>query len=146
MNLPPRLKFLMFFLPIVAIAALSCSGSVFAGDYPTTTIRMICSSGAGGTSDFVSRAIAEPLSDCCIKTSWSSICRAPTGPLHPSTWRVQHRTATRCFSASMRTSWSIRFFITLTYDPFRDFAPISVIVRVRLVLMFHLRDRTRCRS
>jgi tripartite-type tricarboxylate transporter receptor subunit TctC len=135
MTLLARAKFLLILLPIVAMVTLSWGGSAFADNYPTTTIRMICSSGAGGTSDFVSRAIAEPLSALLHQNIVVIDMPGANGTLASEHVARSAPDGYTLFSAVDANLVVNPFLYHITYDPFRDFAPISVIVRVRLVLM-----------
>ncbi len=135
MNLPSRTKFLVLLLPMVAMAWVSWSGTAFADDYPTTTIRMICSSGAGGTSDFVSRAIAEPMSELLHQKIAVINMPGANGTIASEHVARSAPDGYTLFSAVDSNLVVNPFLYHITYDPFRDFAPISVIVRVRLALM-----------
>ena len=135
MNLPSRTKFLVLFLPMVAMAWVLWAGRAFADGYPTTTIRMICSSGAGGTSDFVSRAIAEPMSELLHQKIAVINMPGANGTIASEHVARSAPDGYTLFSAVDSNLVVNPFLYHITYDPFRDFAPISVIVRVRLILM-----------
>ena len=52
----------LLFRSLIALALFAGSASA-QSSYPAKPIYLICSSAAGGTSDLISRAIAQPLSD-----------------------------------------------------------------------------------
>jgi tripartite-type tricarboxylate transporter receptor subunit TctC len=128
------------FVISVALTA-SCSGAVLAADgaahFPTRPLRIITGS-AGSTSDLSARVIAQKFSDRLGQQGvvdnrsgaggiiGNEICAKSTPDGH-----------TLCIGHVGTHASAPSTFKNLQYDPLRDFAPISNIVTVGIVLVVH---------
>ena len=116
-------------------AGLCCSG--VAAAYPTRTVEIIVSYGAGGSTDFVARAVAQKL----FRKTRPGLRRAEP-PGRQRHHRHQHGdarrspTATRSISATRRKPWWCRRLSkTATYSVVDDFEPIAITGLVPVVLV-----------
>jgi tripartite-type tricarboxylate transporter receptor subunit TctC len=120
-------------LPLLA-ALLTAGGALAETGYPARTITMICSSAAGGTSDLISRALAQPLSELLHQTVIVENMPGANGTPateHAARAAPDGYTLLSAVDANMSVN---PILYPVTYDPFRDFVPIAPLVRVTLVL------------
>ena len=103
--------------------------------YPTKTIYMICSSAAGGTSDLISRALAEPLSEQLHQSVIVDNVPGANGTIAAERVARARPDGYALFSAVDANLVVNPFLYRVTYDPLRDYVPISLMVRVRLALL-----------
>jgi len=121
---------------LLVIAALVTAGDAFSqSGYPSHTITMICSSAAGGTSDLVSRALAQPLSGLLHQSVIVENMPGANGT--PATERVgRAQPDGYTLLSAVDTNLSVNpVLYSVSYDPFRDFVPIAPLARVTLVLI-----------
>ncbi len=137
-----RLRVHLLFVP--AALAFSASGAVAQQDYPSRPIRIIVPSVAGGGTDSSTRIVTSKLSEALAAKividnrpgagsiiGTEMVARAP-----PDGYTLLAAISTITIQPSMQKS--------LPFDPVRDFAPVSVFVRLPNMLVGHpsLQPRT----
>ena len=103
-----------------------------AQDYPNKTVRVI-TSGAGGGSDLVSRLVARALTTSLgqpviVENRASGGVATLVAQAPPDGYTLL---------GSPGSLWLAPFLEKVTYDPLRDFAPVSLINRTPTVLAVH---------
>ena len=129
----PRVWFLAAVAALAALAALMAAAQP--QTYPNRAVRIIVPSGAGGLTDIVARIIGQKLSE-----SWAQpvlidnrVGAGGTIGTHAVAKAAPDGyTLLWVFPAHMV---SPSLYPSLGYDPVRDFAPISMVTRVELVLL-----------
>ncbi len=122
-------------LPALACAAALLSGAAQADSYPAKPVTMIVPYPAGGATDVVARAVAEKLTQ-----SWGKSVivenRAGAGTTigASAVARAQGDGYTLFMTTSAHTI-SGHLYTKLNYDPVKDFAPITLVTKVPLVLV-----------
>jgi len=122
---------------IAALAGclLLTTGAAAADSYPTRAVTMVVPYAAGGATDVVARAIAEKLT-----TAWKQPVvvdnRAGAGTTIAA--RAVAQAPADGYTLFMTTSAhtiSGHLYPGLSYDPVKDFAPITLVTKVPLVLV-----------
>ena len=122
------------------LRALACAAALFAGtahadSYPSKPVSMVVPYPAGGATDVVARAVAERLTQ-----SWGQTVivenRAGAGTTigASSVARARGDGYTLFMTTSAHTI-SGHLYSKLNYDPVKDFAPITLVTKVPLVLV-----------
>jgi tripartite-type tricarboxylate transporter receptor subunit TctC len=120
----------------LAFAALSMwalgASAVRSQDYPSKPVRII-TSGAGGGSDLVSRLVAQGISGSLgqpviVENRGSGIVASSVAQAPPDGYTLL---------GSPGSLWLAPFLGKVTYDPLRDFAPISLTNRAPTILAVH---------
>ena len=123
-------------LALVAVNCFAWAGTMNAQtDYPTRAIYFICSSAAGGTSDLITRAVAKPLSEYLRQPVVVDNMSGANGTIASEHAASATPDGYTLFSAVDSNLVVNPFLFPVTYDPLRDFVPISMLARVRLVLI-----------
>jgi tripartite-type tricarboxylate transporter receptor subunit TctC len=81
----------------VALAILFLPVLAAAENWPTQSIRIVVSSGAGGTADILARMMGDRLSPLLGQAVVIETVRVPAGISGPGWSREPHRMATRCW-------------------------------------------------
>jgi tripartite-type tricarboxylate transporter receptor subunit TctC len=119
---------------LVCSTALLCAGSAFSQNYPVRVVRILASE-AGGTADMISRIIAQGISPNLGQPvivenhgggviSPELVAKAP-----PDGYTLLSYGNTFWLMPLMRSKMS--------YDPQKDFVPVTVAVKTPLVLLVH---------
>ncbi|EHK66372.1 tripartite tricarboxylate transporter substrate binding protein [Achromobacter arsenitoxydans] len=122
------------------LRALACAAALFAGtahadSYPSKPVSMVVPYPAGGATDVVARAVAERLTQ-----TWGQTVivenRAGAGTTigASSVARARGDGYTLFMTTSAHTI-SGHLYDKLSYDPVKDFAPITLVTKVPLVLV-----------
>ncbi|WP_454673278.1 tripartite tricarboxylate transporter substrate binding protein [Achromobacter pestifer] len=122
------------------VCALACAAALFTGaahadSYPSKPVTMVVPYPAGGATDVVARAVAEKLTQ-----SWGQTVivenRAGAGTTigASAVARAQGDGYTLFMTTSAHTI-SGHLYTKLNYDPVKDFAPITLVTKVPLVLV-----------
>ena len=122
------------------LCALACATALFAGtaqadSYPSKPVTMVVPYPAGGATDVVARAVAEKLTQ-----GWGQTVivenRAGAGTTigASSVARAKGDGYTLFMTTSAHTI-SGHLYSKLNYDPVKDFAPITLVTKVPLVLV-----------
>jgi tripartite-type tricarboxylate transporter receptor subunit TctC len=110
-----------------AFAATAGSSSAWAQAYPARPIRMIVPVAAGGPVDVINRLIVQELSE-----RWGRqfhVDNIPTGASNVATAMAAKAPADGYTVLAVTTAFVINpsLYIKLGYDPFNDFAPVSLV-------------------
>jgi tripartite-type tricarboxylate transporter receptor subunit TctC len=122
---------------IAAIALAGFAAGAFAQSYPSKVVRLVVPSVPGGGQDVVTRALAQKFSE-----SWGqqaivenrpgaggNIAHDVVAKAAPDGYTVLMTTAALAIAPSL--------YRKLTYDPVKDFVPVSQIMSTYLVLVVH---------
>lgn len=122
-------------LRVLACAMALFAGTAHADSYPSKPVAMVVPYPAGGATDVVARAVAEKLTQ-----SWGQAVivenRAGAGTTigASAVARAQGDGYTLFMTTSAHTI-SGHLYTKLNYDPLKDFAPITLVTKVPLVLV-----------
>jgi tripartite-type tricarboxylate transporter receptor subunit TctC len=121
----------------VVIGALAFfSGAVRAGDYPTRTITMIVPFGAGSGSDTVTRVIAHHLEPALKQSIVTEDRPGANGGIAAAYVANSAPNGYTLFAATNSPLSANPFFMkSISYDPVKDFAPITRIGSFTLMLV-----------
>ena len=117
---------LVFFLPWVQ-----------AQDYPNKPVRIVVPFPAGGTTDIITRALAQKLSE-----EWKQPVIVDNRPGGGANIGADHAVKSppdgyTLLMASTAHSINASLYPKMTYDPVKDFAPISLVAETAQVLVVH---------
>ena len=121
---------------VIAAAWLACCGTAPAQDYPARTIRVIIPLAAGGGGDVFTRVIADELSK-----AWGQpvvVENRPGGALNIGARACAEATPdghTICVLSSEPVVYNQFLFKSLTFDPEKDFEPITHLFSNTLALV-----------
>src|SRR5262245_48824251 len=132
-----RREFLRLAIAASTIATPSWSGMAWSQPYPARSIRVIVPVAAGGPVDVITRAIVQHLSD-----RWGSqfhVENLPTGAGNVATGIAAKARADGHTVMTVTTGLVINpsLYTDLSYDPVKDFAPITLIGASPHVLVAH---------
>ena len=124
---------------IAALAAALFLPSVLAQsqDYPNKPIRVVVPFPAGGTTDIITRAVAQKLSE-----EWKQPVLVDNRPGGGANIGADYavRSAPDGYTllmASTAHSINASLYPKMTYDPVKDFTPITVVAETAQVLVIH---------
>jgi tripartite-type tricarboxylate transporter receptor subunit TctC len=119
------------------VLSMLCVGPARAQDsYPSKPIQLVVTTAAGGANDFVARALAERLSESMRQPV--IIENQPAGNGGVAAGQVAKAAPdghTLIFVVDSTLTINPHLYRNLAYDPFRDFAPVSIATRLPLVLV-----------
>ena len=120
---------------LAGVMALSDIG--YAQDaYPSKSIRLVVTTAAGGALDLVARTIAERLSESMGQAVVIENLPAGNGSVAAGQFaRATPDGYTIMMVVDSTVTINPHLYKNLQYDAFRDFAPVSVVTRVPLVLV-----------
>jgi len=132
-----RREFLRLAIAASTIATPSWSGMAWSQPYPARSIRVIVPVAAGGPVDVITRAIVQHLSD-----RWGSLFHVenlPTGAGNVATGIAAKARSDGHTVMTVTTGLVINpsLYTGLSYDPVKDFAPITLIGASPHVLVAH---------
>jgi tripartite-type tricarboxylate transporter receptor subunit TctC len=122
---------------VVAGAALASSADVFSQTYPSKPVRVIVPLAAGGPTDVLARTISQNLSE-----TWGQamvIDNRPGANTNIGTTAVAKSPADGYTLLLTVNNLTINpsFYQNLSFDPLKDFSPISVFATSPLILVVH---------
>lgn len=120
---------------VCALAVLT-PGLAFADDYPSRPIKLVLPQPAGGAIDLISRTLGDRLADQMQQPVIVENMPGANGGL--AAGQVARSTPdgyTLFMAVDTNLTVNPNLYPNLAYDPFRDFAPISVLTKVSLVLV-----------
>jgi tripartite-type tricarboxylate transporter receptor subunit TctC len=125
----PRETVIRYFcIALACVASLSTGHAVQAEDYPTKPIRLICPQAAGGPTDFLSRIVAEKLSQ---SLGQQVVVDNRPGASTMIGAELVARAKPDGYTLLMGTVTTLAInpslFARMPYDPVTDFEPISVV-------------------
>ncbi|TXL77692.1 tripartite tricarboxylate transporter substrate binding protein [Vineibacter terrae] len=119
----------------LALGALCGTGTAQAQTYPTTGVKMVVGFSPGGTVDVVARVLAEHLTTTLGQTFIVDNRTGANGMLAAQTVAKAEPDGHTIFvSNSSSITLNPTLFKNLTYDPERDFTPVTTVVAVPLIL------------
>jgi tripartite-type tricarboxylate transporter receptor subunit TctC len=122
----------------VLIAALLCAANIYAQSYPTKPIRLVITYPPGGNTDLVGRALAQKLSELLGQQVVVDNRGGAGGVLGTM---ITAQAAPDGYTIMLGTSAGMvinpLLSRKLTYDPVRDFAPVSMVVIVPQLLVIN---------
>ena len=122
---------------LTALALLACLPAAHAQDYPNKPVRIVVPFPAGGTTDIITRAVAQKLSE-----EWKQpviVDNRPGGGANIGA-DFAVRSAPDGYTllmASTAHSINASLYPKMTYDPVKDFAPIVLVAETAQVLVVH---------
>ncbi|MEA3026762.1 MAG: hypothetical protein QOF91_2047 [Alphaproteobacteria bacterium] len=124
---------------IVALAALGLAlmSPIRAQDtYPSRPIKLVVTTAAGGALDLVARTVADQLSDALHQPVIIENQPAGNGSVAANQFvKAVPDGQTLMMVVDSTVTINPSLYNNLAYDPFRDFAPVSVVTRLPLVLV-----------
>ncbi|WP_233214379.1 Bug family tripartite tricarboxylate transporter substrate binding protein [Pollutimonas nitritireducens] len=119
----------------VGFSALSAAGSAQAQAYPERPINLVVPYAAGGATDVIARLVATDLSSALDETivvvnkpgAGTTLAAAEIARTKPDGYTLYMTTAAHTISASL--------YNKLNYDPIADFAPITLVAKIPIVLV-----------
>jgi tripartite-type tricarboxylate transporter receptor subunit TctC len=127
-----------FIITALALSASSMSGSVLANDtYPNRSIRLVVPYAAGGGSDFVGRLIAQKLTETM---NWNVIVDNKAGASGMIGTDVVAKSAPDGYTillADTAHATNAAVAPKLSFDPIKDFAPITLVGSSPQLLVAH---------
>ena len=122
---------------LTALAVMSCLPVAHAQDYPNKPVRIVVPFPAGGTTDIITRAVAQKLSE-----EWKQPVIVDNRPGGGANIGADHavRSAPDGYTllmASTAHSINASLYPKMTYDPIKDFAPIVLVAETAQVLVVH---------
>ena len=123
-----------FFLAI-AILSLSMAYTLHAEDYPTRPIRLLVGAPAGGTTDTIARAIAEPMAAALKQPVLVENRPGAGGNLAAAAVAKSSSDGYTLLVSFSSHTINATLYPTLPYDPVADFTPITMVARVTSLLV-----------
>jgi len=122
---------------LAALAAAACAATTsLADNYPTKPIRFILPQPAGGAVDLIARAVGERLAEQMGEPVVVENMPGANGSLAAEqVARAAPDGYTLFFAVDSNLVVNPHLYRSLSYDPFRDFAPISIVARLNMVLV-----------
>ena len=124
-------------LTAAAFAAVFSAAPVFAQEFPTRSIRMVLPFPAGGGSDLVARIIAQKYSQQLGQQVIVDNRAGASGNIAADIVAKAPGDGYTVFFANSSISISPAIYKKLSFDPVRDFAPISMASSYPFVLVAH---------
>ena len=121
----------------VVVLALGAAASAHAQDnYPSKPIQVVVTTAAGGALDLVARTVADRLSASMHQPIIIDNQPAGNGSVAAGQFaKAVPDGHTLMMVVDSTVTINPHLYRNLTYDPFRDFAPVNVITRLPLVLV-----------
>jgi tripartite-type tricarboxylate transporter receptor subunit TctC len=130
-------KFKCVVIVLALGVALLSAASVHAQDnYPSKPIQVVVTTAAGGALDLVARTVADRLSASMHQPTIIENQPAGNGSVAAGQFaKAVPDGHTLMMVVDSTVTINPHLYRNLTYDPFRDFAPVNVITRLPLVLV-----------
>ncbi|NBR29638.1 MAG: tripartite tricarboxylate transporter substrate binding protein, partial [Betaproteobacteria bacterium] len=124
---------------VIPFAAVLLAGAmpVVAQDYPVKSIRMVVPFPAGGGSDIVARVLAQRLTATLGQTMVADNRAGASGNIAAEIVAKAPADGYTLLFANSSLSISPAAYTKLTFDPVKDFAPISMVSSYPFVLVSH---------
>jgi tripartite-type tricarboxylate transporter receptor subunit TctC len=122
-------------LAVVACTAIAAPGSA-QDRYPSRPVKLVLPQPAGGAVDLIARALADRLAEQMGQPFIVENMPGANGSLAGgNVARSPSDGYTLMLAVDSNLVINPSLYRTLTYDPFKDFAPISIIARLNMVLV-----------
>src|ERR1700742_133217 len=126
---------LPIFLAVAACAALAAPCPA-GNHYPSRTVKLVLPQPAGGAVDLIARALADRLAEQMGRPFIVENMPGANGSLAGgNVARSPSDGYPLMLAVDSNLVINPSLYHTLTYDPFKDFAPISIIARLNMVLV-----------
>lgn len=123
-------------LALALIGLVSSQITARAQDYPSRPIKLVLPQPPGGAIDLISRTLGDRLADQMQQPVIVENMPGANGGLAAGqVARAAPDGHTLFMAVDSNLTVNPNLYPNLAYDPFRDFAPISVLIRVSLVLV-----------
>ncbi len=123
---------------LLAVAMASTSGLALAQSYPAKPIRFIVTQGPGGASDIYARLIAQKLSESLGQQVLVDNRPGAEGIIGmEATAKAAPDGYTIVLSASSVLAMNPSLYKKLSYDPVRDFDPVTLVGSVSYAILIH---------
>lgn len=122
------------------VAGSLCVGAAWAADYPERAVTIVVPFPAGGTTDVVVRVLAEKLSGILKQSVIVENKQGAGGNIGAAyVARAQADGYTLMVSSAGPLSINQQLYANPGYDPIRDFAPVSLLASVPIMLAANLK-------
>lgn len=125
---------------LILLAACSAALSSFAfaqPAYPSRPVRMLVGFAPGGTTDIIARLLAPELSEAFERQFYVENRPGATGNIATELAAKSAPDGTTLLVVSAAFSSNVSLYSRTTYDPVRDFTPITRVAAVHNVLVVH---------
>ena len=127
----------MFIRHLLVLAATCLSCSAWAQDYPNRPVRIVVPFPAGGTTDIITRALAQKLSE-----EWKQPVLVDNKPGAGANIGAEQavRSAPDGYTllmASTAHSINATLYPKMAYDPLKDFTPLTLVAETPQLLVVH---------
>jgi tripartite-type tricarboxylate transporter receptor subunit TctC len=123
-------------LSVLGMASLSAAAVRAQDSYPSKPIQVVVTTAAGGALDLVARTVADRLSASMHQPIIIDNQPAGNGSVAAGQFaKAVPDGHTLMMVVDSTVTINPHLYRNLTYDPFRDFAPVNVITRLPLVLV-----------
>jgi tripartite-type tricarboxylate transporter receptor subunit TctC len=130
-----RFKYAVVLLAL-GVASLSAASAFAQENYPSKPIQVVVTTAAGGALDLVARTVADRLSASMHQPIIIDNQPAGNGSVAAGQFaKAVPDGHTLMMVVDSTVTINPHLYRNLTYDPFRDFAPVNVITRLPLVLV-----------
>ena len=120
----------------LGVASLSAASAHAQDNYPSKPIQVVVTTAAGGALDLVARTVADRLSASMHQPIIIDNQPAGNGSVAAGQFaKAVPDGHTLMMVVDSTVTINPHLYRNLTYDPFRDFAPVNVITRLPLVLV-----------
>jgi tripartite-type tricarboxylate transporter receptor subunit TctC len=119
----------------LGVAGLAAGGAAFAQDYPTKPVRIVVGFGAGGVADITVRIVAQKLSERLKQQFLVENRPSAGGIVAAEAVAKAPPDGYTLLLISNGNAVSVSLFKKLSYDPVKDFAPVSQIGYFGLALV-----------
>lgn len=123
---------------VLAVAAFAALAAPCAADdhYPSRPVKLVLPQPAGGAVDLIARALADRLAEQMGQPFIVENMPGANGSLAGgNVARSQPDGYTLMLAVDSNLVINPSLYHTLTYDPFKDFAPIAIVARLNMVLV-----------
>lgn len=132
---PCRCKSYLFFMLLIACSAVEAAK---AETYPTRPVRFIIPFGTGGSADIIGRVVAQKLTES-LGQQFVVDNRSGAGGIIGT--ELAAKAAADAYTLVLGSfgthTGNPNLYKKLPYDPIKDFAPVSLVATVHLVLVVH---------
>ena len=121
----------------LALLALLWTSAVFAQSYPSKPVRMVVAFPAGGSTDLAARALGEKLSAALGQPFIIDNRPGASGNIGAEFVAKSAPDGYTLFMAATSFATAPAFFPELAWHPVKDFAPVSMVATVPIILVVH---------